>query len=101
LHYTVEGFGKIGHFCGEMGKRDDAIKAFEETAELSTLQRMWLPTKRWVDTIDHAKQKFTNKMISTAVHFISQSLGSKFSTLMASLLCFIMHLKSTQDLRLQ
>jgi hypothetical protein len=64
-----------------MGKPDDAIKAFKETAELSTLQRWWLPTKTWADAIDHAKQEiFTNKMVSTAINFICQSLGSKFST---------------------
>jgi hypothetical protein len=81
LHHTVEGLGKIAYFCGEMGKRDDAIKAFKETAELCTLQHRWLPTKTWVDAIDHAKQGiFTNKMVTTAINFICQSLGSKFST---------------------
>jgi hypothetical protein len=64
-----------------MGKRDDAIMAFKEMAERSTLQRRWLPTKAWVDAIDHAKeQTFSNKIVSTAINFICQSLGSKFST---------------------
>ena len=42
---------------------------------------MWLPTKTWVDAIDHAKkQRFTNKMVTTAINFFCQSLGSKFAT---------------------
>jgi hypothetical protein len=81
LYHTVEGIGKITQFCQEMGKHDDAIKAFQESAELSTLQRRWHPTKIWADAIAHAKQEvFTNKkMVSTAINFICQSLGSKFS----------------------
>jgi hypothetical protein len=49
-----------------MGRWDDTIKAFKESAEQSTFQRRWLPTKTWVDAIDHAKQqRFRIKMVSS------------------------------------
>jgi hypothetical protein len=81
LHHPVEGIGKITHFCGEMTKRDESIKAFKEIAEQSAFQRRWLPTKTWVDAIDHAKQqRLTNKMVTTAINFICERLGSKFAT---------------------
>jgi hypothetical protein len=64
-----------------MTKRDEAIMAFKEMAERSTNQRRWLPTKAWVDAINHGKrQTFTNKIVSTANNFICQNMGSKFST---------------------
>jgi hypothetical protein len=85
LYHNVEGIGKITHFCQEMGKRDDAIKGFKETAELSTLQRRWLPTKTWADVIDHANQEnFTNKMVSAAINFIRQCLALAVRVLLSS-----------------
>jgi hypothetical protein len=64
-----------------MGKRDDTIKAFKETAEQSTFQRRWLPTKTWVDAIDHVKQqRFAIKMVSRSINFFCEFLGSKSST---------------------
>jgi hypothetical protein len=58
-----------------------SIKAFKETADQYVFQRRWLPTRTWADAIDHAKQQsLTNKMVSTAINFICESLGSKFST---------------------
>ena len=81
MHHTVEGTAKFALFRGEMTKRDEAIKAFKDIAERPPLQRRWLPTKAWVDAIDHGKrQTFTMKMVSTAINFICQSMGSKFIT---------------------